>query len=182
MMMKDDNELVYEVVHGSISSFEALVDRYQKTIFNLMLRMVGDFETARDLTQDVFIKAFEKMGGFDFRYRFFSWIYRIAVNEAINWKRKRQPSGSLKKVEPLSVDTTSENDPEIRSSLLHRELRKLEANYRVMLLLKYYCGLSYEEIAEATCVPVKTVRSRLFIAREQMRKGLIANGFFENDR
>jgi RNA polymerase sigma-70 factor, ECF subfamily len=182
MTMKDDNELVYEVIHGSISSFEVLVDRYQKTIFNLMLKMVGDFETARDLTQDVFVKAFEKMGRFDFRFRFFSWIYRIAVNEAINRNRKIRPSQSIEKVEPLPDDTTGPEDTESRSRLLHRELRKLEANYRVMLLLKYYCGLSYEEIAEATSVPVKKVRSRLFIAREQMRKGLIANGFFENDR
>jgi RNA polymerase sigma-70 factor (ECF subfamily) len=182
MTMKDDNELVYEVIHGSISSFEVLVDRYQKTIFNLMLQMAGDFETARDLTQDVFVKAFEKMGGFDFRFRFFSWIYRIAVNEGINWSRKRFPSESLENVERLPVDTAGANGSEIRNRLLHRELRKLEANYRVMLLLKYYCGLSYEEIAEATCIPVKKVRSRLFIAREQMRKGLIANGFFEHDR
>ena len=72
MIMKDDNELVYEVIHGNISSFETLVDRYNKKIFNMMLQMVGDYETARDLTQDVFVKAFEKMGGFNFRFRFFS--------------------------------------------------------------------------------------------------------------
>ena len=78
MLQKDDNELVYEVIHGSISSFEVLIDRYQKTIFNIMLRMVGDDETARDLTQDVFVKAFEKLGGFNFKYRFFS-LQRVSV-------------------------------------------------------------------------------------------------------
>jgi RNA polymerase sigma-70 factor (ECF subfamily) len=181
MAIKDDNELVYEVIHGSISSFEVLVDRHQKTIFNLMLRMTGDFETARDLTQDVFVKAFENMGRFDFKYRFFSWIYRIAANEAINRNRKTQPSRNPENIEPPAGESSSP-ESETRSRLLHRELRKLEANYRVMLLLKHYCGLSYEEIAEATCIPVKKVRSRLFIAREQMRKGLIANGFFEYDR
>lgn len=182
MMIKDDNELVYEVIHGSISSFETLVDRYQKTIFNMMLRMVGDFETAKDLTQDVFVKTFENMGKFDFRFRFFSWIYRIAVNEAINWNRKRQPTARLENAEPVSADAPVSDTNETRSNLLQRELRKLDADYRVLVLLKYYCGLSYEEITEATRIPVKKVRSRLFIARNQLRKGLIAHGFFENDR
>ena len=182
MILKDDNELVYEVIHGSISSFETLVDRYGKTIFNLMVRMTGDHEAARDLTQDVFVKAFEKMGGFNFRFRFFSWIYRIAVNEAITWNRKRQPSGWMEKVEPIPADKPASNESEIRSRLLHLELRKLAADHRVLVLLKHYCGLSYEEISETTGIPVKKVRSRLFMAREQLRKGLIANGYFENDR
>ena len=181
MVTKDDNELVYEVIHGSISSFEVLVDRYQKTIFNMMMRMVGDYETARDLTQDVFVKAFEKMGGFNFRFRFFSWIYRIAVNEAISWNRKKPPTERLDQVDPASVETPEANGSEGKSKLLRHELRKMEEDYRVLVLLKYYCGLSYEEIAETTHIPVKKVRSRLFIAREQLRKGLVANGFFEND-
>jgi RNA polymerase sigma-70 factor (ECF subfamily) len=181
MTTKDDNELVYEVIHGSISSFEVLIDRYQKTIFNMMYRMVGDFETAKDLTQDVFVKAFEKMGRFDFKFRFFSWIYRIAVNEAINWNRKKMPTDRLEKVDPLLAEMPASNDKEQRCNLLHGELRKLDSEYRVLVLLKYYCGLSYDEIAETTNIPVKKVRSRLFIAREQLRKGLVANGFFEND-
>lgn len=181
MISKDDNELVFEVIHGSNSSFEVLVDRYQKTIFNLLLRMVGDYETARDLTQDVFVKAFQKMGGFDFRFRFFSWIYRIAVNEAINWTRKRPQAERISINENRLADTLEPTEDEEKNKLLRRELCKLEAEYRVLVLLKYYCGMSYQEITEATCIPVKKVRSRLFIAREQLRKRLIANGFFEND-
>jgi RNA polymerase sigma-70 factor (ECF subfamily) len=179
--MKDDNELVYEVIHGNISFFEVLINRYQKMIFNMMLRMVGDFETAKDLTQDVFVKAYEKMGGFDFRIRFFSWIYRIAVNEAINWNRKKTLTESLGKIDPIDFGGSENIAAEAKSNLLHRELHKLDADYRVLVLLKYYCGLSYEEITEATRIPIKKVRSRLFIAREQLRKGLITDGFFEND-
>jgi RNA polymerase sigma-70 factor (ECF subfamily) len=121
MTTKEDNELVYEVIHGSISSFEILVDRYQKTIFNIMLRMVGDFETAKDLTQDVFVKAFEKMGGFDFKYRFFSWIYRIAVNEAINWNRKKQPMVRLEEVDPMLIVKPETTGKEVKNKLLHQE-------------------------------------------------------------
>ena len=181
-MIKDDNELVYEMIHGNISSFEMLIDRHQRTIFNIILRMVGDFETARDLTQDVFVKAFEKMGGFNFKYRFFSWIYRMAINEAINYNKKRPKNISLTGIDPIWAENSEASDYELSNRLLYDGLLNLTDNYRILVLLKYYCGLSYEDIAEVTQIPVKKVRSRLFIAREKLRRGLIANGFFENDR
>lgn len=181
-MMKDDNELVYEVIHGSISSFEMLIERYQQTIFNIIFRMVGDFETARDLTQDVFVKAFEKMGGFNFKYRFFSWLYRIAKNEAINYNKKRRKNISLTGIDQLVSENSEAFDHELVNRLLRDGLLNLTDDYRILVLLKYYCGLSYEDITETTHIPVKKVRSRLYIAREQLRKGLIANGFFENDK
>lgn len=180
--MKDDNELVYEVIHGSISSFEMLIERYQQIIFNIIFRIVGDFETARDLTQDVFVKAFEKMGQFNFNYRFFSWIYRMAINEAINYNKKRPNQISLSGIDLIMADNTESTDYELSNKLLYNGLLNLTEDYRILVLLKYYCGLSYEDITETTHIPVKKVRSRLFIAREQLRKELIANGFFENDR
>ena len=181
MTMKDDNELVQEVIHGSISSFEVLIDRYQKTVFNMMLRMTCNTETAKDLTQEAFVKAFEKMGGFDFRFRFYSWIYRIAVNEMISWSRKRQSMERLDMCESLPADMTESHAPETRTHLLRHELLRLDPDYRILILLKYFCGLSYQEINEVTGIPLKKVRSRLFIAREQLRKKLIANGFFESE-
>lgn len=177
--MKDDNELVYEVIHGSLPSFEMLIERHQQTIFNIIFQMVNDFETARDLTQDVFVKAFEKMGGFDFKYRFFSWIYRIAINEAINYNKKRRKNISLTGIGQLYAENSEVSDNESVDTLLHDELLNLTDEYRILVLLKYYCGLSYEEITETTHIPAKQVRSRLFIAREKLRKGLIANGFWE---
>ena len=181
MIIKDDNELVYEVIHGSTSSFEVLIDRYQKTIFNMMLRMVNDTETAKDLTQDLFVQAYERLGGFNFRFRFFSWIYRMALNKAIDWNRKRKPTCQLELADSQLSDTPVSNDSEIRSNLLQVALLRLNPKYRALVLLKYYCDLSYEEIQETTGVPLKKVRSRLFIAREMLRKELIINGFFENE-
>lgn len=180
--MKDDNELVFEVIHGSISSFELLIERYQQTIFNIIFRMVGDFETSRDLTQDVFVKAFEKMGGFNFKYRFYSWLYRIAINEAINYNKRKSKNIRLNGFNPSLADNSDTSDHESISRLLHRELSNLAEDHRMLVLLKYYCGLSYQDITEVTQIPVKKVRSRLFIAREKLRKGLIANGYFENDK
>lgn len=181
MVKKDDNELVYEVIKGSVSSFEVLIDRYQQTIFNLLVKMVGDKEVARDLTQDVFVKAFEKLGGFNFNHRFFSWIYRIAINEAINWRKKRPPVEPLPTILLESEEGADEEERDRRSRLLHKGLRLLTDDHRTLLLLRYYCGMSYEEIAEVTRLPERRVKSRLFSAREKLHDYLIKLGFFEHE-
>ena len=181
MSEKDDNELVYEVIRGSISSFEVLIDRYQKTIFNMVLKMVGDVETAKDITQDVFVKVFEKMGSFNFKYRFFSWIYRIALNQTLNYLKSNPRKEGLKTAEALPADENREERAEHGNLILRQGLRELPVDYRVLLLLKYYCSMSYEEISETMGIPVKKVRSRLFMAREQLNKVMVAKGFFDND-
>ncbi|MCK9421720.1 MAG: RNA polymerase sigma factor [Bacteroidales bacterium] len=181
MIEKDDNELVYEVTKGNISSFEVLVDRYQKTIFNMVFKMVGDVETAKDITQDVFVTAFEKMGGFNFKYRFFSWVYRIAINKTLNNLRSKEPTERLKGVETNIAEDLTGQSQERNRKILQSGLRSLQADYRILLLLKYYCGLSYNEIAEAMNITEKKVKSRLFIAREQMHDIMIGKGYFEND-
>jgi RNA polymerase sigma-70 factor (ECF subfamily) len=178
MIIKDDNELVHEVINGNTSSFEPLIERYQKTIFNMVLRMVGDTENAKDITQDIFVKAFEKIETFKFKFRFFSWLYRIAINETINWT-KRNPR--LDRIQEVNQFLISEQDPEEegrQSKLLQQGLLELPENYRTLLVLKYYSQLSYEDIAEIKGISVKKVRSRLFTAREQLRKILEINGLF----
>lgn len=181
MITKDDNDLVYEVIRGNVSSFEILVERYQKMIFNMVLRMVGDTETAKDLTQDVFVKTFEKMGSFNFKYRFFSWIYRIAVNETIDWIKQTPRMDGLEYAQNLHAEEDHSDGKERRIVMLDMALQKLSPDYRILLLLKYYNGLSYEEVAEVNGLSLEKVRSRLFIAREQLRKILLQKGFFENE-
>lgn len=181
MAAKEDNELVYEVIRGNVAAFEVLVDRYQKIIFKMVLRMVGDFETAKDLTQDIFVKAFEKMGSFNFKYRFFSWIYRIAINETLSWIRRNPRMDSFQDLDYPAADTDHSARRERKSEMLELGLLKLPPDYRILVHLKYYEGLSYEEVAEAHGISVVKVRSRLFIAREQLRKTLVQKGFFENE-
>lgn len=181
MSEKDDNELVYEVIKGNIPSFEVLVDRYQKTIFNMVLKMAGDVETAKDITQDVFVTAFEKMDGFNFKYRFFSWIYRIAINRTLNNLKSKGPTERLNKVEMNIAEDITDQGQERNRKILQSGLKGLQADYRVLLLLKYYCGLSYKEISEAMKIPERKVKSRLFIAREQLHDIMVGKGFFEND-
>lgn len=179
MVVKEDNELVSEVIRGNVNAFEILVNRYQKIIFKMVLRMVGNTETAKDLTQDIFVKAFEKMGTFNFNYRFFSWIYRIGINETLTWIRKNPATDQLEHVENLPMD--QDTDPERKSEMLQFGLLELPSDYRILLLLKYYDGLSYEEMADVNGLSVEKVRSRLFIAREQLRKILLKKGFLEDE-
>ncbi len=180
MIVKEDNELVYEVIKGSISSFEILLDRYQKTIFNLVLKMVGDTEVARDLTQDIFVKAFENLGKFDFKYRFFNWVYTIAINETINFRKGRHPVQDWQSVEGLAYEPDDQSK-DLQRKRLHSALRSLTPEYSMLLLLKHYCGLSYAEIAEATKLTEKKIKSRLYIARKQLHDRLDETGFFSND-
>jgi len=181
MMVKDDNELVLEVINGRSSSYGTLIERYQKTIFNIMLRLTGDYETARDLTQDVFVKAYEKLGSFNFRYRFFSWIYKLAINEAINYNRKYSRKKSNENIDAY-IDKVAENVTEnLQMNQLYAEISTLKIEYRVLVVLKYFCDFSYMEISEVTKVPERKVRSRLFSAREQLRQGLIEKRFFEHE-
>ena len=182
MIEKDDNELVYEVIHGSISSFEILIERYQNTIFNMVYRMVNERETALDLTQDTFIKAFEKMGSFNFNYRFFSWLYRIAANVTINHLKSQRRFESLAKAERARVADEADPGTGDRSRKLRMGLKLLRADQRMLILLKYYFGLSYGEMAETLGLPEKKIKARLFTAREKLRDELLKNDFFDEKR
>ena len=102
----DDAELVNRCLSGDQLAFEPLVTRYQKVLFNVALRMVGNYEDARDIAQTAFVKAFEKLDTYDPRYRFFSWIYRIMMNESLNYLQRR------KFHEPLDVNLSSTSDPQ----------------------------------------------------------------------
>ena len=141
--------------------------------------MVGNNETAKDLTQDIFVKAFEKMGTFNFNFRFFSWIYRIGINETLTWIRRNPATDQLQEVENIPLEQYA--DPERKRVILEHGLQELSTDYRVLLLLKYYDGLTYEEISDINGLSVERVRSRLFIAREQLRKILLKKGFLEDE-
>jgi RNA polymerase sigma-70 factor (ECF subfamily) len=146
-----------------------------------MLRLTSDYETARDLTQDVFVKAYEKLGSFNFRYRFFSWIYRLAINEAINYNRKYSGKKSNENIDSYLEKVEENVTRNLQMNKLYSEISTLKMEYRILVVLKYFCDFSYTEISEVTKVPERKVRSRLFSARELLRQGLIEKRFFEDD-
>ena len=181
MSTKDDNSLVNEVLEGRISSFEVLLDKYQKPVFNLIFNMVGEEEQAKDLTQDVFVKVYERLGSFNFKHKFFSWLYRIAINDTINFLKSRKQFAGLTRLHEIQDEQTTIHTKEVQRKKLHAALRELRADQRGIILLKYFFGLSYEEIAEIMKIQDKTVKARLFMAREKLREVLIKNKFFVND-
>lgn len=181
MITKDDNELVYEALHGSKSSFEVLIERYQKKIYGMILQMTDDRETAKDLTQDVFVKAYTSLPGFNFKYRFFSWLYRITLNETINYQKGRRFHERLDKGYDVAVEDRDASEALENSQRVKKALRELKSSYRSLILLKYYFGLSYEDISETMEISVAKVKDRLFTARLALREKLNESRFFEND-
>ena len=173
----DDITLVQGCLDGDDQAFGVLVLRYQGPVFNAILRMVRDRDDATDLTQSAFLKAHRELARFDDRHKFFSWIYRIAINEALNHlKRNRRQ-------EPLDGDFASDDrDPERAfagvetSRLVQDALMRITPDSRAVLILRHFHDCSYEEMATVLGIPEKTVKSRLFTARRQLRDLLAAKG------
>jgi RNA polymerase sigma-70 factor (ECF subfamily) len=170
----DDNEdlkLVSESRQGNRDSFERLLHRYEKPIFNAAYRILHDYEDAKDVTQNVFLKAFQNLEQFDTRQRFFSWIYRIALNESINFckSRRRFDAGEDTRTEQRNTPEKLLSRKEL-GEIVQAALMSLELEYRVVIVLRHFNDCSYEEMGEILALPEKTVKSRLFTARTLLRE------------
>ena len=177
MLDREDAGLVEQSVAGDKKAFEALFEKYQKPMFNVALRMTKNFSDAEDIAQATFVKAYENLASFDPRYKFFSWLYRIALNESLNFVNQR------KQVEEISEDISSDEksaeesfDEDHMSKTVQDALMQLKADHRVVVVLKHLQGLSYNEISEVLGIPEKRVKSRLFSARLVLKDVLVAKG------
>jgi RNA polymerase sigma-70 factor (ECF subfamily) len=159
-------------VAGEAAAFEVLVERYQRVMFNVALRMLGNSEDASDATQTCFVKAYERLQSYDSRYRFFSWLYRILTNECLNTLRARRPGEvvTLDLVAPASPDALEAAE---RRRAVQQALLSLPPEHRGVVVLRHYAELSYEEIGAALGIPKKTVKSRLYTARHRLGELLI---------
>jgi len=178
----DDLLLIRQCLQGHSGSFGALIDRYQKPIFNVALRMVHDDDDAADIAQAVFVKAFENLRSFNPKHRFFSWIYRMAVNESINLIKRTERFEGMQE-EPAAIAKTPADDYEEgeTSAAIRRALATLNLDYRAVIILKHFEGFSYLEIAEILGIPEKKVKSRLFTARTMLKDILLKQGFAQYD-
>jgi RNA polymerase sigma-70 factor (ECF subfamily) len=169
----DDGVAVKRCLNGDPAPFEALVGRYQPMMFNVALRMLGDYEDARDAAQNTFVKAYEKLATFDPERRFFSWIYRILMNECLNLRR-RPATALLGDSEDQVVDRSDADAVERaeRKRDVKHALLSLSPAYREVIVLRHFAALSYEEMSEAIGVPTRTVKSRLHTARQQLASEL----------
>jgi RNA polymerase sigma-70 factor (ECF subfamily) len=166
----DDVLCVARCLRGDSSAFEPIVRRYQRVLYSVARRMLGNHDDALDATQNAFVRAFERLDTFDPERRFFSWIYRIGVNECLNARRSRHPVEPLEEVTgaadaggPLEMVEALE-----RSETIDAALIKLSEDHRLVVVLRHFADLSYTEISHALGVPEKTVKSRLFDARQRL--------------
>jgi RNA polymerase sigma-70 factor (ECF subfamily) len=182
-----DGELVLTAVAGRESAFEELVRRYQRPIASYVYRMVGDYDAALDLTQEVFIKVYNSLDRYRSEFKFSTWIYKIAHNAAIDHLRRHSVrdqiltagiDGSRSEIviESRRLTPEQESEREERRSEIESVVQSLPAAYRELIVLRHSHDLSYDEIAEVTGLPLGTVKNRLFRAREAMRDLLVPRG------
>ena len=177
-MKPDDEILVRRCLEGDSIGFEGLLQRYEKPVFNVALRMVGDRDEARDVTQAVFFKVFRSLTSFDPGQRFFSWVYRIAVNESLNALGRRRTADPLDAyaLQDTRRDPAESAEAAERGIAVRKALMSLAPDHRAVIVLRHFAECSYAEIAQILDLPEKTVKSRLFTARQQLKQGLVARG------
>jgi RNA polymerase sigma-70 factor (ECF subfamily) len=176
----DDFQLVERAKAGSEQAYSQLLERHRSSIYHLMLRMTNDREDAHDLTLEAFGKAFTRMSSYVPTYAFSTWLYKIAVNNCIDFVRKKRLQ-TLSIDEPmdgdhsqdysnlLSANTLNPEEAIIRDQrigLMRQMLTCLSDKYRIMIELRYFQELSYEEIAQELNIPLGTVKAQLFRAKE----------------
>ena len=158
---------------GDRVAFAGLVMRYQRPLYNAAFRIVGNSDDAADVTQSVFLKIAQQLDEYDPQYRFFSWIYRIAVNESLNLVRRNRREEPLGEEDELPG--AEGEDPERRASeaqaarRIERALMGMSTEDRTVLTLRHFSEFSYREIGSILGVEEKTVKSRLFEARQRLR-------------
>ena len=184
-MDQNDRAVVEAVLGGQQHRFEDLVNRYQAQIVNYVCRMLGNYEDAVDLSQDVFLKAYSALGSYRPQYPFAAWLFRIARNAAIDEIRKRRV-GTVSLDAPVEFEDGATGrevespglDPQ--DSYLGLEfadqvssaIDALPQKYREPIVLRHAADLSYEEIAQALELPIGTVKTRIFRARDALRQSL----------
>ncbi len=172
-----DGQLVQRGLQGDRQALEALVNHYHGALFKLAYRMLGNGEDAADVTQTTFLKAFENLESYKAEYKFFSWIYRIAINEALNTRRRASGTEYLDQPVPDQGDgpeLASRND-ELKAQV-QGALMQLSDEHRAVITLRHYGDCSYADMASILAVPEKTVRSRLFEARRKLQGVLQSAG------
>ena len=181
-----DGDLVFKAQQGDLQAFDELVERYHGKIYGLTYNMTSNREDAEDLTQEVFVKAFNALPRFKGKSSFYTWVYRIAVNKTINYRKKRNRKRALSldqfdqeiKTDDIYHDLTAKGSPLRNLSLtelqkkLNEALQTLSEKHRTVVIMHDMQGIPHEEIAKVVGASVGTIRSRLFYARRQMQTEL----------
>jgi RNA polymerase sigma-70 factor (ECF subfamily) len=178
--LDDDARLIQATLRGDSAAFGRLVRKHQDRLYNALVRQLGSAEDARDVAQEAFAQAFLKLDGFRGNSRFYTWLYRIAFNQAVSHRRRVKPAASLDQSreqngeEPIDRDSPPEGRLVQQETVeqVRRALAELDPEFRQVLVLREFDDCNYEQIAELLELPIGTVRSRLHRARLQLRDKL----------
>jgi len=188
---QEDIALIARAREGDERAYRTLLEKYERAVFSICLRMVRNRDLAADLSQDAFIKVFSMLERYNPAYAFSSWLFKITSNLCIDHLRRRR-------VETFAMDDpidgekgeiqrqyeSSEPDPHEhfvrreKMDKLNAAIEQLPEHYRIMLVLRHQENLSYEEIAESLEIPLGTVKARIHRAREMLKNSLKGKDFF----
>jgi RNA polymerase sigma-70 factor (ECF subfamily) len=190
-VVDEDRQLVDRAKAGDVGAFEALVRRYERWVFTLALRMVGDRADAEDMAQEVFLKAHRGLARFRGGARFSTWLYAIASHQCLNhlasrtarlrrMRRVDGPTAAPGATESSAIDRVADEAPGPDAAAEQRELRRviqdellqLTEDHRIALVLRDIHGMPYEDIADALGIELGTVRSRIHRARMELKARL----------
>jgi RNA polymerase sigma-70 factor (ECF subfamily) len=182
-----DEEIVARILRGEADLFPTLVRRYQTRLVGHLTRVVGNRDEALDLSQEIFLKVFQALPRYNAEYKFSTWVFRIASNAGIDFLRKRR-------IRTVSMDAPAPGEPddspagrefpsheldpygelrnEERRAKIGREIAALPPEFRELIALRHFAGLSYEEIAQTKQMPLGTVKNKLFRARAVLKDRL----------
>jgi RNA polymerase sigma-70 factor, ECF subfamily len=183
MEQRSDEDLVSAILEGDPDLFAELVDRYQRRLVNYLNRLLRNLDEAHELAQEVFLKVYQALDRYDPRYRFSTWIFRVAQNSAIDHVRKRR----LKMVSLNRPDEEDGRDWDLpsgdrdaygdlrnreRGEAIRRAVDELPWEYRDLIAMRHYAEMSYDEIARARDMPLGTVKNKLFRGRQMLKEQL----------
>lgn len=162
--LENEKEIVKEIIAGKKELYALLVKEYQENVYNLVYKMIGNIEDAKDLTQETFIKAYLYLKSYNPNFKFPNWLYKIATNLCRNYKSKHFFE------ENLSATYVNKNGVNLLKYEIYQAISKLPKEYKEIIILRHIQELSYEEIGDVLNISLGTVKSRLYRAREALKE------------
>jgi len=180
---QNEAQLVKASQQGDQDAFALLVQRHQRRVFNMVLRMLQDYDDASEITQEAFLAAWQGLSSFRGEARFATWLYRIAYNCALKQLERRKRERSLQAameaeqiLEEVNKQKQAEDILELRArqAMVREQMEKLPAKYRSVLILRHLQEMTYEEMADILTMPIGTIKTHLFRARRLLKERLLA--------
>jgi len=181
--VQDDTQLVKASQQGDQDAFALLVQKHQRRVFNMSLRMLQDYEEASEITQEAFLAAWQGLPSFRGEACFATWLYRIAYNCSLRQLEKHKRERALQAaiqaeqiLEEVNKERQVEDILELRDrrTMVREQMEKLPARYRMVLILRHLQEMTYEEMAEVLTIPIGTIKTHLFRARHLLKERLLA--------